>query len=34
LPRFGTAMAARLAGLGVAFVACTYVFIRLFVQWG
>jgi O-antigen ligase len=34
LPRFGTAMAARLAGLGVAFLACTYVFIRLFVQWG
>jgi O-antigen ligase len=34
LPRVGFGLAARVGALSVAFLACTYVFVRLFVQWG
>jgi hypothetical protein len=34
LPRVGIGLMVRLGALSVAFLACTYVFVRLFVQWG
>jgi hypothetical protein len=33
VPRVGTGLALRLGALSAAFLACTYVFVRLFVRW-